>query len=237
MRGLLLVITCSVAFLSPLARGADDPLPARIIAFARTVGPDDYAYTRTIRTEEVAKDKSEPHVVIERFDPTKPGDQRWSFVSVDDRAPNAKEMREYRDSLPKRRPAYYGRVALYFTSPASKSVDAQGRPLFHFSTMPKDTIMAGDTDLSAHISGDVLVDTSSSAAPFLSEVRFHSTTPTRIKLIAKIDRFDTTTRYRMLPDGQPVPSEFESEVSGSLLGQSGTIRTRISFSDYRRVEK
>lgn len=237
MRAPLLVITCSLALLSPLARGADDPLPARITAFARTVGPDDYAYTRTIRTEEVAQDKSEPHVLIERFDPAKPGDQRWTFVSVDGRAPTAKEMRDYRDSLPKRRPAYYGRVAEYFASPASKSLDAQGRTLFHFATMPKETVMAGDTDLSAHISGDVLVDTSSGAAPFLSEVRFHSTTPTRVKLIAKIDRFETTTRYRFLPDGKPVPSEFESEMSGSLLGKSGTIRTRIIFSDYRRVGK
>ncbi|MGI8437273.1 MAG: hypothetical protein ACR2NX_10265 [Chthoniobacterales bacterium] len=237
MRARLLLITCSLALLSPLARGADDPLPARIVAFARTVGPDDYAYTRTIRTEEVAQDKSEPHVVIERFDPAKPGDQRWTFVSVDGRAPTAKEMRDYRDSLSKRRPAYYGRVAEYFTNAANKNVDAQGRAHFHFAAMPKGTVMVGDSDLSAHIAGDVLVDTTSGDAPFLSEVHFNSTTPTRVKLIAKIDRFDTTTRYRLLPDGKPVPSEFESEMSGSLLGKSGTIRTRITFSDYRRVGK
>ena len=140
-----------------------------------------------------------------------------------------------RDSLPMWRPPCYGRGAEKFVHPPSKSMDAQGRTLVHFSAMPKATVMACDTDLSAHISGDVLVDTSSGAAPFLAEVRFHSTTPTRVKLIAKIDRFDTTKRYRLLPDGKPAPSEFESEMSGSPLGQSGTIRTPTPVSRYPLV--
>ncbi len=213
-----------------------DVLKERIVAHARTVAAEDFAYTRTVRIESTEGDKKEERVLVERWDPTKPLEQRWTLISVDGRPPKAEDSQDYRKGLPKRRQPYYGRVAGYFSGPATSSVDARGRTTFRFASLPKETVMVGDADISANATGEVVVDTTG-AMPFVEEVRFSSTKPTRIKLVAKIERFETTTRYRLMPDGKPVPIELVSEMSGSMLGQQGRIRTRIAYTDHRAVGK
>ena len=96
--------------------------------------------------------------------------------------------------------------------------------------------MVSDVDLSASVSGEAMVETSG-ALPFLEEVHFTSTRPTRVKLVAKIECFEITTRYRLMPDGKPVPVELSSEMSGSMLGHAGRIRTRVTYSDHRAAGK
>ena len=211
-------------------------LRERIIAHARTVSAEDYAYTRTVSTEQIGEDKPETRVIVERWDPTRTTDQRWTLVAVDGRPPKADELKDYSKSLPKRRQAYYGRVAGYFAKPATSEIDAHGKTVFHFASLPKDTVMVADTDLSANATGEATVN-ATGAVPFIEEVRFRSTKSTRVKLIAKIESFETMTRYRLMPDGKPVPSELTSEMSGSMLGQAGRIRTRITYSDLRAVAK
>jgi hypothetical protein len=212
----------------------DDSLKERIIAHARTVSAEDYAYTRTVRTESFEGEKKEERVIVERWDPAKPAEQRWTLVSIDGKPPEADMLKTYRKELPKRRQAYYGRVAGYFAKPATSSVDTRGRTIFRFASLPKETVMVADADISANATGEVVVDTTG-ATPFIEEVRFTSTQPTRVKLIAKIDRFETKTRYRLMPDGKPVPIELSSEMVGSMLGQQGRVRTRIAYTDHRAV--
>ncbi|HMJ05908.1 MAG TPA: hypothetical protein VK474_06595 [Chthoniobacterales bacterium] len=227
--------------LSPL-RGEEpgqretNPLRERIIALARTVSAEDYAYTRTVRTEEIEQDKKETRTVIERWDPARPVDQRWTLVSIDARTPIAEEWKDYRKSLSKRRRAFYGRIAGYFAQSATSALDAKGRTVFRFASLPKESVMVGDADLSANASGEAIVNASGDV-PFIEEVRFHSSGPTRVKLIAKIERFETITRYRMMPEGKPVPIELVSDMSGSMLGHEGRVRTRITYQDQRAVPK
>lgn len=213
-----------------------DRLEERIVALARTVSPEDYAYTRTVRTESVESGKTEERIVIERWDPTQPPEQRWKLLSIDGQPPTAEQLQNHRKGLPKRRQAYYGRVAEYFAKPATRATNGQGKTVFRFASLPKGTIFFSDADVSANATGEAVVDTSG-PVPFIEEVRFTSTRPTRIKLVAKIARFETTTRYRMMPDGKPVPAELRSEMVGSLLGKEGSIRTRIVYSDYRAITK
>lgn len=213
-----------------------DALKERIIAHARTVTAEDYAYTRTVRTEGVEGDKKEQGVLVDRWDPAKPLDQRWTLISIDGKPPDADQLKLFRKALPKRRQAYYGRVAGYFTKPATSSIDANGRTIFRFASLPKETVMVTDADISANATGEVVVNTSG-ATPFIEEVRFISTKPTRVKLVAKIDRFEAMTRYRLMPDGKPVPIESTSEMVGSMLGKEGRIRTRVAYTDHRAVGK
>lgn len=215
---------------------AADALKERIIAHARTVTAEDYAYTRTVRTESIERDKTEERVMVERWDPAKPIEQRWTLISINGQPPDADQLKNYRKEVPKRRQASYGRVAGYFAKPATSAIDARGRTSFRFAALPKKTVMVSDADLSANASGEVFVDTTG-LMPFIDEVRFASTTPTRVKLIAKIERFEITTRYRLMPDGKPVPIELVSEMSGSMLGKEGRIRTRIAYTDHRAVGK
>ena len=213
-----------------------DALKERIIAHARTVTAEDYAYTRTVRVETTEGDKKEESVIVDRWDPAKPLDQRWTLISIDGKPPTADQLKDFRKAVPKRRLAYYGRVAGYFAKPATNAADPRGRTIFRFASLPKETVMVNDSDISANATGEVVVNPSG-ATPFIEEVRFVSTQPTRVKLVAKIERFETMMRYRLMPDGKPVPIESTSDMSGSMLGQQGRIRTRVAYSDHRAVGK
>ena len=240
LRFLLPSLIASLPLASSLAAEPNssdaDALKERIIAHARTVTAEDYAYTRTVRVETTEGDKKEESVIVDRWDPAKPLDQRWTMISIDGKPPTADQLKEFRKAVQKRRLAYYGRVAGYFAKPATSAVDARGRTIFRFPSLPKESVMVSDSDISANATGEVVVDTTG-ATPFIEEVRFTSTKPTRVKLIAKIERFETMTRYRLMPDGKPVPIESFSDMTGSMLGQQGRIRTRIAYTDHRAVGK
>jgi hypothetical protein len=211
-----------------------DALKERIIAHARTVAPEDYAYTRTIRTESTEGNKKEERVVVDRWDPAKPQDQRWTLVSINGQAPTADQLKTYGKETPKRRPAYYGRIAEYFARPATSATDARGRPIFRLASLPKETVMVMGSDISANATGELAVNTTGTT-PFIEEIRFTSSKSTRVKLIAVIERFEAMTRYRMMPDGKPVPVESTSEMNGSMMGKQGLIRTKVSYSDHRAL--
>lgn len=213
-----------------------DALKERIIAHARTVTAEDYAYTRTVRTEAIEGKKKEESVLVDRWDPAKPPDQRWTLISIDGKPPDADQLKLFRKALEMRRQADHGRVAGYFAKPAISSVGARGRTVYRFASLPKESVMVADADISANATGEVVVD-SSGATPFIEEVRFNSTKPTRVKLVAKIERFETMTRYRLMPDGKPVPLESTSEMVGSMLGQEGRVRTKVAYTDHRAVGK
>jgi hypothetical protein len=213
-----------------------DALKERIIAHARTVTPEDYAYMRTIRSESTEGNKKEERVVVDRWDPTKPQDQRWTLVSINGQPPSAEQLKSYAKETPKRRAVHYGRVADYFGNPATSATDARGRTVFRLAALPKDTVVAMGSDISGNATGELVVDTSGGTL-FIDEVRFVSTKSTRVKLIAVIERFEAVNRYRMMPNGKPVPVESSSEMNGSMMGKQGIIRTKVTYSDHRAVGK
>src|ERR1700733_11264536 len=137
MLGLALSVTI-------LAQNNSDELKQRILAQTQSISPDDYAFTRTIRSDSVSNGKSEEKVMVEKFDPTKPAEARWTLVSVDGAAPSADDLDRFRKDAPKRRMPGYYRLAGYFGSAASASTDSRGRTVFHFSALPKDTVKVMD---------------------------------------------------------------------------------------------
>src|SRR3954470_21602982 len=83
-------------------------LKQRILTQAQSVGPDDYAFTRTSRTDQTSSGKTETHTVVEKYDPTKSGDTRWALVSMDGAAPSADALTKYKKETAARRvPGYY----------------------------------------------------------------------------------------------------------------------------------
>jgi hypothetical protein len=235
MRFLPFVLALSSAFsLAGLqAAETDDALKARVVALARTVTPNDFAFTRTARVEQTTGDKTETRVMIEKFDPRKPADQRWALVTVDGRAPTAEQLEAHRKESPKRRVTHYGRVADYFGAP-SITTASSGRTVFRFNSLPKESLVLNDSDLSSSAIADATVDTGG-AAPFVEQVRFTLTKPTRLKLVAKVEKMEATTRYRIMPEGIPAPVEQISDMHGSMLGKTGRIRTVLTYSEHSRV--
>ena len=73
--------------------------------------------------------------------------------------------------------------------------------------------------------------------PFVEQVHI-TVKPMRIKLLMKLDTFfESTSRYRMGPEGKPLMVEQTSDLSGSGLGQTGGAHSVVTYSDYRAVGK
>ena len=208
-------------------------LKQRILTHAQSLSPDDYAFTRTIRSETTSDGRTEKKVTVEKFDPIKPADSRWTLASVNGAPPSADEMAAHRKEAAKRRivPGYH-RVAAYFGSPAT-ATESGGKTMFQFASLPKGAISVLDTDVSHNASAEVSVS-EAGATPFAEQVRF-TVKPMRVKLLMKIDRFETTARYRIGPDGRPLLTESTSDMTGSGLGREGTMRNATTYSDYRKV--
>ena len=179
--------------------------------------------------------KTEKKVTIEKFDPTKPADARWTLVSVDGAAPSSDALKEFRtDSVKRRVPGYY-RLAGYFGTPATASTDSSGRTVFHFTALPKDTVKVMDTDVSRNATVDTSVS-ETNGVPFVEHVHL-TVKPMRMKLLMKLEGYESTARYRIGPEGKPLLMEQTSDMSGSGLGKEGRSHTVITYSDYRAVSK
>jgi hypothetical protein len=212
-----------------------DELKQRILAQAQSVSPDDYAFTRTIRTDQTSNGKTEKKVTIEKFDPTKPAEARWTLVSVDSAPPSADALKEFRTDAAKRRVPGYYRLAGYFGTPATATTDSRGRTMFHFAALPKESVRVLDTD----VSQNAMVDASVSEAnrtPFVEQVHF-TVRPMRIKLLMKLNSYESTARYRIGPEGKPLLTQQTSGISGSGMGQQGESRTVVTYSDYRATNR
>ena len=211
-----------------------DDLKQRILAQAQSLSGDEYAFTRTAKTEQTSNGKTEQHVTVDKFDPTKAGEARWTLVSMDGAPPSADALSKYKKESGKRRVPGYHRLAKYLGTNATASTDSRGRTVFHFSSLPKDTAVIMDSDVSANSSADVTV-TEASGTAFAEQVHV-SVKPTRIKLLMKLDRYESTSRYRIGPEGKPLLLENTSEMSGSGMGQEGKAHTVVTYSDYRPVK-
>ena len=229
----LIPLLCFGLWSSVVAQQNTDALKQRILAQAQSLSPDDYAFTRTIRSETNSKGKTEKKVTVEKFDPTKPADARWTLVSIDGAPPSAEQLKSYQKEAAKRRvvPGYH-RLAAYFGSPATVA-EFGGKTVFRFASLPKGSMSVLDTDISHNATAEATV-TEANGAPFAEQVRF-TVKPMRVKLLMKIDRLENIARYRMGPGGNPVLTESTSDMSGSGMGQEGTMRNTTTYSDYRAV--
>ena len=210
-----------------------DELKQRVLAQAQSLSADDYAFTRTIRSETTSKGKTEKKVTVEKFDPSKPADARWTLVSIDGAAPSADQLKNFQKEAAKRRtvPGYH-RVAAYFGSPAT-ATEAGGKAVFRFASLPKGSISVLDSDVSHNATAEATV-ADANGVPFAEQVRF-TVKPMRVKLLMKIDRLENMARYRIGPGGKPVLTESTSDMAGSGMGQEGTMRNTATYSDYRAV--
>jgi hypothetical protein len=215
------------------AQNKPDELKQRILAQARSIGPDDFAFTRTIKSESTSNGKTEQHVAIDKFDPTKSGDARWTLVTRDTAPPSADVLSQYKKDAPKRRVPGYYRLADYFGSPATASSDSRGRTVFHFSALPKDIVKVMDSDVSQNANADASVS-ETDGVPFVEQLHV-TVRPVRLKLIAKLERYEFTARYRIGPEGKPLLMEQTTDLSGSGMGQEGKVHTVVTYSDYRAV--
>src|ERR1044072_5169804 len=182
------IIAAAVFFACPLSGRAEDKtndLKQRLLTQAQNAGPDDYAFTRTSKTESLSNGKTETRTVVEKYDPTKSGDARWTLVSMDGAAPSADALSKYKKDTPARRVPGYYRMAKYLGTNATTSTDSRGRTVFHLGSLPKDTALVMNSDVSSNTSADVTVSEAGGTA-FAEQVHL-TVKPMRLKLIMKLE--------------------------------------------------
>ena len=212
-----------------------DALQSQVLAAARAARADGYAFRRTITIERTPAEKGQAprRVVVEQFDPRRPPAERWSLVSVDGRAPNAKELADARKA--KRGPVpSYADIARWFGAPATRVDGPAGYVTYRFARLPKGAIKLGPIDASENVMAEALVNTAG-PQPFVERVRLTTTKGFRVMLVASVQSMAITGRYRLLPDGRPVPADQASDTTGSLFGKTGRLRTATTFTDFRPV--
>jgi hypothetical protein len=182
-----------------VADNKPDELKQRILTQGQNLGPDDYAFTRTIKSEQTSNGKTEQHVNVDRYDPSKSGDARWTLISVDGAPPAAGVVARYQKESPKRRVPGYYQLPGYFGSASTVSTDVHGRTVFHFNSLPKDTAIVMDSDVSSNTSANLTV-TEANGTPFVEHVHL-TVKPMRVKLIMKLDEYESIARYRLGPEG------------------------------------
>ena len=217
-----------------LAQPGPADVKQRILSQAQSISADDYAFTRTVRSEPTANGKSETTVTVDRYDPKKSGGTRWTLISVDGAPPSADALRKYRKETPKRRVPGYHRLANYFGGQVTSATDSRGRTVFHFSSLPKESVVVFNADLSHNTTAEAAVG-EADGIPFVEQVKL-SIKPTRILLVMKLQHYESTSRFRMGPDGKPVLIEQVADMTGYGLGQEGRLHQVITYSDYRAVK-
>ncbi len=227
------IALCLGSISTALPQQNNDALKQHVVEHAQALHPEDYAFTRTTHSEAKWNSKTFKNVTVERFDPTKPADARWTLVSVDGAPPSAARLRKYRKRAAKRRivPGYH-RLANYFGAPAIASTDAEGRTVFRFDDLPKGSVSIREKDLSAMARAEATVS-DAGGAPFVEQVRV--TIPPRQALVFQIDGYETTFHYRIGAGGKPFLAATTSDMSGSGLGLNGKLHTETTYSDYQIV--
>ena len=219
-----------------IAQESDGELQQRILAHAQSVSPDDYAFTRMIRSEARWNTKVLKNVSVEKFDPTKPTHARWTLVSVNGAPPSAAELRKYRKKAASRRvvPGYH-RIANYFGAPETVVSGDGGKRVFRFASVPKGSVSIQGKDLSQLATAEAAV-TEADGVPIVEQVRF-TLKPKRSMRLVGVDRYETTFRYRVGPGGKPLLTAATSDLFGSGLGRNATMHTATTYSDYQAVGK
>ena len=127
----------------------------------------------------------------------------------------------------------YHRLANYFGAPATVSRGDDGKTVFRFASVPKGSVSIQGTDLSQLASAEAAVR-EADGAPIVEQVRF-TLKPRRPMRLVGVDRYETTFRYRIGPNGQPFLASTESDLFGSGLALEATMHTDTTYSDYRPV--
>ncbi|MCU1293292.1 MAG: hypothetical protein JWP08_2142, partial [Bryobacterales bacterium] len=147
--------------------------------------------------------------------------------------PSADALSPYKKAAPKRRVPGYYRLVNYFGSPATATSDSRGRTVFHFSALPKDIVKVMDSDVSQNATADASLS-EADGTPFVEQLHV-AVRPMRLKLIAKLESYEFTARYRIGPEGKPLLMEQTTDQSGSGMGQEGKVHTVVTYSNYRAV--
>ena len=214
-------------FTLPAAAPAPDPLLGQIVSSARAIAPASLAFERQSRTlTQQASGPPESHQRVDRWD-----GRAFTLVSVDGKPPAEKDAAAFRKATASRPVPGYHRIADMLGAGATRRSDAQGRIVYHVSSLPKDSVRLGK-DISANMAGEFIVD-GSGAQLYVTQARLTLTKPVSFFMVAKLDSVVITLDYKLDGNNRPYLASTVQMMAGAQFGKQGTTRSETSYTMLR----
>lgn len=186
-------------------------------------------FERTTREQKQTAKGPVTEVRIDRFDPKAPAGRQWTLVSVNGRAPTLREQGDHRklvSSLPV--PGFY-RLSAILAGEPTRSVDAEGRILYRWDSLPPGSMPTPGPDISTRMAAEAVVEKVGSR-PVMRSVRLFAPKPFPVMAVAKVKAFDLQNYYADGAEGVPVlvSQSGLSDISAPF-GQGGRQTSQTQF--------
>lgn len=223
----LALVTLALAAFTVAVPALADPLQDQVLATMKRTDTSDIAFTQTTQIERTGAAAQD---IVTRYDPRGAAGKRWSLLRIGGRAPSPKETTQVLKATNGTPQPSYQRIAAWFGGAATRVAQTPGSVTYRFARLPAGVLKIGNHDASADTVADAVVNTAGKT-PYVERVRFSSTQPFRMMLVAKIERYTFTSSYTPLPDGRPFPAGTDGEMAGSLMGKGGSFVTHSRYGE------
>lgn len=203
-----------------------DALQQQVLAAAKNVSSRDFAFTQTTQFQRTG---DQSRTVVQRYDPRR-GADAWTLVKIDGRLPTPKESAGSAKNSAKAPVASYARITDWFGAPATRIATTPTSVTFRFARLPKGAVKIGSHDASANTQAEAVVNTAGDI-PFVERARFSSTTPFRMMMVIKVERFTFAMVNRLIDGQRAVPESVVAEFAGSFLGKAQAMTTQTRYSN------
>lgn len=180
---------------------------------------------------------SDDGVVVDRHDPTLPGEEHWQLVSIDGRTPTEREIRKYEkdraDHTQSEERADRDNVLRVLVPESVRLLERDGETQrFGYDMRSPD----GKRErMFESLEGDFLVDMTAEE-PWVRTVRVWNRETLRPVLGVRIDQADIVFEFT-LKDGWVLPAQVEARWSGEILRLKDIGKeVQVTLRDFRRVD-
>ena len=194
MRLIPLLALLSVSAIAAPAAANADPVLKQLLAESAKAPVT--GFERSLRAEVRPDSDKGPAQYVERFTPTGPASGRWTLISLDGKAPTAKQVEQHRKTSAEAVIPGFHRLHLVLSPTPTKRTEVGGRTVYLWPSQPEGAVTTPGGDISRNLSAEATVE-DAGGKPIISKVRIFAAKPFKIRGIATMNSFEVTSQYRL----------------------------------------
>lgn len=226
MRRILPIILLSAATAALPARAATEASLKQILAESAKAPVT--GFERTVKAEVRPEGDDGPVQLVERFTPTGPASGRWSLVSMDGKAPTAKQVERHRKASAEAVIPGFHRLHLVLSPAPTKRTDVGGKSVFLWPSLPEGAVTTSGGDISRNLSAEATVE-EVGGRPLISKVRIFAAKPFKIRGIATMNSFEVVSHYRLNGATPVLVSQTSNSDVKAPFGLGGVRRSVMTY--------